>query len=265
MVDLVAGRIAMMFDAVPSLLPFITAGKLRVLAAASPERHRLLPDVPSFAELGYPKMDIALWYGIAAPGGTPAPIVQRLNAELIKILDLPDNAQKQRTEAETQRIRPDLHRVAGRTVRIDQLESQLGQLVTPLASSLLALQGCGVLTAAKIIGEVGNISRFRSEAAFARYNGSAPIPVWSGNNDHHRLNPGGNRQLNAALHRIAITQLRREGLGRAYLEHRLHEGDTRKEAIRALKRRLSNEVYQRLLSDERTQMASADRPHVEAA
>jgi tripartite-type tricarboxylate transporter receptor subunit TctC len=89
-VDLVAGRITMMFDAMPSLLPFITAGKLRALAAASPQRHRLLPDVPSFAELGYPGMDIALWYGVAAPGGTPAPIVQRLNAELIKILNTPD-------------------------------------------------------------------------------------------------------------------------------------------------------------------------------
>jgi tripartite-type tricarboxylate transporter receptor subunit TctC len=89
-VDLVAGRITMMFDAMPSLLPFITAGKLRALAAASPQRHRLLPDVPSFAELGYPGMDIALWYGVAAPGGTPAPIVQRLNAELIKILSTPD-------------------------------------------------------------------------------------------------------------------------------------------------------------------------------
>ena len=89
-VDLVAGRITMMFDATPSLLPFITAGKLRALAAASPQRHRLLPDVPSFAELGYPGMDIALWYGMAAPGGTPAPIVQRLNAELIKILTMRD-------------------------------------------------------------------------------------------------------------------------------------------------------------------------------
>jgi tripartite-type tricarboxylate transporter receptor subunit TctC len=89
-VDLVAGRITMMFDATPSLLPFITAGKLRALAAASPQRHRLLPDVPSFAELGYPGMDIALWYGVTAPGGTPAPIVQRLNAELIKILSTPD-------------------------------------------------------------------------------------------------------------------------------------------------------------------------------
>ena len=89
-IDLIAGRITMMFDATPSLLPNITAGKLRPLAAASPQRHRLLPDVPSFAELGYPRMDIALWYGIVTRGGTGAPIVQRLNAELAKILEMPD-------------------------------------------------------------------------------------------------------------------------------------------------------------------------------
>jgi tripartite-type tricarboxylate transporter receptor subunit TctC len=89
-IDLMAGRITMMFDATPSLLPSIEAGKLRPLAAASPQRHRLLPDVPAFAELGYPGMDIALWYGIVAPGGTPAPIVQRLNAELVKIVAMPD-------------------------------------------------------------------------------------------------------------------------------------------------------------------------------
>jgi tripartite-type tricarboxylate transporter receptor subunit TctC len=88
--DLIAGRITMMFDATPSLLPNITAGKLRPLGAASPQRHRLLPDVPSFAELGYPGMDIALWYGVAAPGGTPAPVVRRLNAALVNILDMPD-------------------------------------------------------------------------------------------------------------------------------------------------------------------------------
>lgn len=89
-IDLVAGRITMMFDATPSLLPHVTAGKLRPLAAASPRRHRLLPEVPSFAELGLPGMDIALWYGVVAPAGTPAPIVQRLNAELVKILAMPD-------------------------------------------------------------------------------------------------------------------------------------------------------------------------------
>jgi tripartite-type tricarboxylate transporter receptor subunit TctC len=89
-VDLIAGRIAIMFDAAPSLLPFITSGQLRPLAAASLERHRLLPAVPSFAELGYPRMDISLWYGVVAPAATPQPIVQRLNAELVKILDMPD-------------------------------------------------------------------------------------------------------------------------------------------------------------------------------
>jgi tripartite-type tricarboxylate transporter receptor subunit TctC len=89
-VDVVAGRIAIMFDAAPSLLPFITADKLRVLAAASPERNRLLPDIPTFAELGYRGMEISLWYGIVAPAGTPAPIVQRLNAELVKVLAMPE-------------------------------------------------------------------------------------------------------------------------------------------------------------------------------
>jgi tripartite-type tricarboxylate transporter receptor subunit TctC len=89
-IDLIAGRITMMFDATPSLLPNITAGKLRPVAAASPQRHRLLPDIPSFAELGYPAMDIALWYGVVVPAGTPAPIVQRLNAELAKVVEMPD-------------------------------------------------------------------------------------------------------------------------------------------------------------------------------
>jgi len=89
-IDLIAGRITMMFDATPSLLPSIMAGKLRPLAAASPRRHRLFPDVPTFAELGLPGMDIALWYGVAVPGGTPLPIVQRLNAELARILQMPD-------------------------------------------------------------------------------------------------------------------------------------------------------------------------------
>ncbi len=89
-VDLIAGRVAIMFDATPSLLPFITSHQLRPLAAASRQRHRLLPEVPSFAELGYDRMDISLWYGIVAPAATPQAIVQRLNAELGRILDIAD-------------------------------------------------------------------------------------------------------------------------------------------------------------------------------
>jgi tripartite-type tricarboxylate transporter receptor subunit TctC len=89
-VDLIAGRVAIMFDAAPSLLPFITSGQVRPLAAASRERHRLLLDVPTFAELGYDRMDISLWYGIAAPAATPTAVVRRLNGELVKILEMPD-------------------------------------------------------------------------------------------------------------------------------------------------------------------------------
>ena len=89
-VDLVGRPHRIMFDAVPSLLPFITAGKLRVLAAASPERHPPRAGCPDLRRARLSRMDISLWYGIAAPGGTPAPIVQRLNAELVKILDMPD-------------------------------------------------------------------------------------------------------------------------------------------------------------------------------
>ncbi|MBO0753280.1 MAG: tripartite tricarboxylate transporter substrate binding protein, partial [Bradyrhizobiaceae bacterium] len=89
-VDLVAGRVQIMFDAAPSLLPFIVSGQLRPLAAASRQRHPLLPQTPSFAELGYERMDISLWYGVVAPAATPPAVVQRLNAELARILDLAD-------------------------------------------------------------------------------------------------------------------------------------------------------------------------------
>ncbi|HWN50205.1 MAG TPA: tripartite tricarboxylate transporter substrate-binding protein, partial [Xanthobacteraceae bacterium] len=89
-VDLIAGRVAMMFDAAPSLLPFIMSRQLRPLAAASRQRHRLLPEIPSFAELGFDRMDISLWYGVVAPAATPQAIVQRLNAELVKILGMAD-------------------------------------------------------------------------------------------------------------------------------------------------------------------------------
>jgi transposase len=136
------------------------------------------------------------------------------------------------------------------TERVNQLERQLVALVAPLTPSLLALDGCAALTAAKLLGETAGVGRFRSRAAFAMHNGTAPVPVWSGNRERHRLNRGGNRQLNTALHRIAITQLRRPGPGQDYLLRRIAAGDTKTEAIRALRRRISDEVYRRLQADE---------------
>ena len=151
------------------------------------------------------------------------------------------------------------------TVRVNQLERQIARQVEPLVPTLLALVGCGALTAAKVIGEVAGVTRFSSKAAFARHNGTAPIPVWSGNHERHRLNRGGNRQLNTAIHRIAITQLQRPGPARDYLERRRAAGDTKTEAIRCLRRQISNQVYKRLLADERTHNNTTHQPLQEAA
>ncbi len=92
--DLVGGRVQIMFDAAPSLIAHVRSGKLRVLGAASAERNRVLPDVPTFAELGYPKIAVSLWYGMLAPAGTPRPVVEKLNAEIGKALSAPDVREK---------------------------------------------------------------------------------------------------------------------------------------------------------------------------
>lgn len=134
------------------------------------------------------------------------------------------------------------------TLRINQLTRQITALVTKLAPTLLELQGCGVLSAAKLVAETAGIDRFRSRAAFARWNGTAPIPVWTGNK-RFRLSRGGNRQANAAIHRIAISQWRDHGRGHDYLARRIEAGDPKRSAIRALKRRISDEIYRRLRDD----------------
>lgn len=148
-------------------------------------------------------------------------------------------------------------RIRALTHEINDLEGEIGRLVAGLTPTLLEMVGCGPLTAAKLVGEAAGVGRFRSRAAFARHNGSAPLPVWSGNTVRHRLSRTGNRQLNLALHRIAITQLQREGPGKTYLEHRRAMGDTKPEAIRALRRRISDEVFRRMRHDE---AARAARP-----
>ncbi|MHB8509608.1 MAG: transposase [Candidatus Dormibacteria bacterium] len=136
------------------------------------------------------------------------------------------------------------------TQRINALERQFAAITAQLAPSLITLPGCAALTAAKLLGEVAGVRRFKSRAAFAMHNGTAPIPVWSGRADRFRLNRGGIRQLNVALHRIAMTQMRLDGAGRSYIGKRVANGNTKTEAIRALRRRISDEVYRRLWQDE---------------
>ena len=129
------------------------------------------------------------------------------------------------------------------------MERDIAQRVTDLAPTLLEMPGCGALSAAKLIGEAADITRFKSRDAYAMWAGVAPIPVWSANQERFRLNRGGNRQTNAALHRIAITQLRIHPDAQAFIKRRLATGSTKREAIRLLKRKLANVVYRTLLAD----------------
>jgi len=136
---------------------------------------------------------------------------------------------------------------------INALAKRIGERVRDAAPALLAMPGCGELTAAKLVGEAAGVTRFRSEAAFARHAGVAPIPVWSGNTAGRvRMTRSGNRQLNAALHRIAVTQIRLDGLGQTYYRKRLANGDSRTEALRCLKRRLARVVFGHLHTDHQT-------------
>ncbi len=140
-------------------------------------------------------------------------------------------------------------RIRELTVAANELERRIVQLVARLAPALLGIAGVGALTAAKIVAETAGVRRFRSKDAFARHNGTAPLPVWSGNKVRHRLSRTGNRQLNTALHRIAVTQMRIHDDAKAYLERRMAIGNTKMEAIRALKRKLSDVVFRALLVD----------------
>jgi transposase len=140
-------------------------------------------------------------------------------------------------------------RIRELTVAAKDLEHQIVEKVARLVPALLEIAGVGALTAAKIVAEVADVRRFRSKDAFARHNGTAPLPVWSANRARHRLSRTGNRQLNAAIHRIAVTQMRIHDGAKAYLQRRIAMGNTKTEALRALKRRLSDVVYRTLMAD----------------
>jgi transposase len=137
-------------------------------------------------------------------------------------------------------------RIGALTREAEQLKRELRDLIRVQRPELLAETGCGPLTAAILIGQTAGAERFKSDAHFARLAGVAPIPVSSGRHDRHRLDRGGNRQINRALHIIAITRGRLDPETRAYLQRKEAEGKSRMEAMRCLKRHLARH-YHRLL------------------
>jgi transposase len=156
-------------------------------------------------------------------------------------------------------------RILADTIQINQLERDIIALVTPLAPTLLALFGVAGLTAAKLMGEVAGIERFATPAKLANHAGTACIPVWSGNTERHRLNRGANRQLNCAVHRIAVTQARRYPPAQALITRRRAAGDTKAGAYRVHKRHLIDVIYRAMTTDAQTRQTTNSPPLPRAA
>jgi transposase len=132
-----------------------------------------------------------------------------------------------------------------------ELHRRIDDAVTASGTTVTVIHGVGPIVAAYLVGYTGDIGRFLTAGHYARYNGTAPIEASSGPRQRHRLNPRGNRQLNHALHIAAVSQLRYDTAGRDYYLRKQAEGKSRKEALRALKRRLSDAVYRQLTLDSR--------------
>jgi transposase len=148
--------------------------------------------------------------------------------------------------------------------RIAKAAADITAAVESSGSTLTELSGIGTLNAAKILARVGTIERFRSADAFASYTGTAPIAASSGDVTRHRLSRAGDRQLNCCLHTMAITQISRDTPGRAYYRRKRAAGKSHREALRCLKRRLSDVVYRQLLRDATTSIGAGPAGHVGA-
>jgi transposase len=161
--------------------------------------------------------------------------------------------------------------MAADVARLDAEEKRavkaLNTLIGQAGSTLDELAGLSTRSVAELLVETGDPRRFTGDGGFARFNGTAPLPASSAEGDgpvqRHRLNRGGNRRVNAVLHTMAVTQLRCEPRARKIHENARGRGHTKREAMRILKRHLSNIVYRRMLTDLR--MRSSDNQPITAA
>ena len=182
------------------------------------------------------------------PGGVPKAITAAHAAHLLETITPGDAVAAARRELAADFV-ADLR---GIDARIRETRKKLAAAVAADGTSLTGLFGVGPVIAAAVIGDVRTVSRFPSRGHFAAYDGTAPIEVSSGGRKVYRLSRRGNRRLNHAIHMAAVTQIRHPGSeGRAYFDKKLAAGKTRKEALRALKRRISDAIYARLQADAR--------------
>jgi transposase len=187
------------------------------------------------------------------PGGAKTQLSTRQAAELLR---------RVRPVTATETTRKQLARallvgLRALEARTKTLTDQLGALVAQSGTTLTEIPGVASIVAAKVIGHTGDITRFPDQHHFASFNGTAPIDASSGEQTRHRLSRRGDRQLNAAIHVIAVYQISHPGPGRDYYLKKLAQAKTPKEARRALKRRHSDTIYRRLAHDYDTPLLSA--------
>jgi len=184
------------------------------------------------------------------PGGAPRALTAKKAKELLATI---------RPRDEVGRLRRQLaaDQLAGLVAldrRLAELERQINAAVAATPTRLVRIFGVGPVSTARILGEVGDVARFRSRHHFASYNGTAPADAGSGGEPIQRVNLKGNRKINHAIHMVAITQIRNDTPGRAYYLRKQAQGKTQKEALRALKRKISDTIYRQLTDDARLEM-----------
>lgn len=181
-----------------------------------------------------------------SPGGITKEISASSASELLARLEVVTPAQRARHLLAVELV-DDIERLD------DQMRAskhRIRDAVTASKTSLLDIFGVGPVLACMLIGHAGDVRRFKSRHHFAAYNGTAPIELSSGGRIVHRLSRRGNRQLNHALHMAALSQIRHaDSEGRVFFDRKVAEGKTKREAMRALKRRISDTVYRQLLAD----------------
>ena len=181
------------------------------------------------------------------PGGMRRELTARKAAAVLAGIRPRDVAGKIRRQLAVQHVSD----IRALDRKLTAIRVQIAAMVQDSGTGLTRLFGVGPVIAGRVLAEVGDVRRFPSSDHFATYNGTAPLDVSSGEQVRHRLSRSGNRRINHAIHMMAVTQIRNRGSeGRAYYERKRLEGKTGKEALRCLKRRLSDVIYRQLVADQ---------------
>jgi transposase len=182
------------------------------------------------------------------PGGAPLALKATVAAAMLRSVRPSSPAERMRKELAQDLVRD----LRAADANLADIAKRMTDALDEHGTRLREVDGVGPINAVRLIGRTGPASRFRSADAFAAYAGVAPIEVASGDKARHRLSRSGDRQLNSAIHLVAVTQVRmRDSVGRHYFDAKLAEGKTPNEALRCLKRRLAAHLWRLMLADER--------------